>query len=102
MDNALVTWLSGFSSSVFQICAFLFVAVNATALAAFLATRSRALVQKWTGPWLAANFVLIGAGAGIPMVAGIAKAAVAAFSAQAEPAQAQAPELELERAPARD
>ncbi len=101
MDSALMTWLSGFSSSVFQACAFLFVAVNATALAAFLATRSRALVQRWTGPWLATNFVLIGAGAGIPMVAGIAKAAVAAFSSQAEPAGA-APAPELERAAARD
>jgi hypothetical protein len=96
-----MTWLSGFSSSVFQICAFLFVAINATAVAAFLATRSRALVQKWTGPLLAANFVLIGAGAGIPMVAGIAKAAVAAFTSQAEPASA-APAPELERAAARD
>ena len=100
MDSALVTWLSGFSSSVFQICAFLFVAVNATALAALVSTRSRALVQKWTSAWLATNFVLVGAGAGIPLVTGIAKAAVAAFSSQAEPAPAQAPELE--RAPARD
>lgn len=101
MDSALMTWLSGFSSSAFQICAFLFAALNATALAAFLATRSRALVQKWTGPWLATNFVLIGAGAGIPMVAGIAKAAVAAFTSQSEPASA-APAPDLERTPARD
>lgn len=100
MDSSLVTWIGGFSSSVFRICAFLFVAVNATAVAAFLATRSRALVQKWTGPWLAANFVLIGAGAGIPMIAGIAKAAVAAFTSQPGPSQAASPEVP--RAPARD
>ena len=80
MDSSLMTWLSGFSSSVFQICAFLFVAVNATALAAFVATRSRALVQKWTGPWLATNALLIGAGVGTPLLVGITKLAVTAIA----------------------
>ena len=101
MDSGLMTWLSGFSTSVFQICAFLFVALNAGAVAVVAASRNRALVQKWTGAWLATNFVLIGAGAGIPMVAGLARAAVAAFSTQADPTQAQSA-ADLERAPARD
>jgi hypothetical protein len=101
MDSGLMTWLSGFSSSVFQVCAFLFVAVNAAAVAVVAATRSRAVVQRWTGAWLATNFVLVGAGAGIPLMAGLARAAVAAFTTQAQSSQAQAAP-DLKRAPARD
>jgi hypothetical protein len=71
-----VTWLSGFSSSVFQICAFLFVAVNVTAVAALVSTRSRAIVQKWTSAWLATNFTCRRR-CQILLVTGIAGAAVA-------------------------
>jgi hypothetical protein len=61
---------------VFRTCLALFAVLNVGAVGVLMVTRSRALVQRWTSPWLAANLILIGAGAGIPLMAGIAKAAV--------------------------
>ncbi len=80
MDAAITNWLSAFSGSVFRTCAALFVLLNVGAVGLLVVTRSRSLVQRWTSPWLAANLILLGAGAGIPLVAGIAKAAVQAFA----------------------
>ncbi|HSR15515.1 MAG TPA: hypothetical protein VLL51_07165 [Gemmatimonadales bacterium] len=83
MDVAITSWLSSVSGLVFRTCAFLFVVLNLGAVALVVGTRSRALVQRWTSPWLAANFLLIGAGAGVPLVAGIAQAAVHLVSGSA-------------------
>ena len=80
MDAAITTWLSSVSGFVFKTCALLFVVLNVGAVGLLVSTRSRELVQRWTSPWLAANLFLIGAGAGVPLMAGIAKAAVQAVS----------------------
>lgn len=80
MDVSLIDWLSSVSNFVFRTAAMLFVVVNAGAAAMVVSTRSRALVQRWTSPWLAVNLLLLGAGAGVPLVAGIAKAAAGALS----------------------
>jgi hypothetical protein len=80
VDSEFITWLSAFSGTVLRICGTLFVLVNALAIGAFMLKRDRSLVQRWTSPWLAANLLLIGAGAGLPLMAGIVKAAVAAIS----------------------
>lgn len=100
MESSVVTWLAGFGSAVFRICAVLFVLLNVAAAAAYLTTRSRTLVQKWTGPWLAANFLLVGAGAGIPVVTTVVKAAVS-LVVQPSP-QAQDWRAEQQQASARD
>lgn len=80
MDAEITTWLNSVSGFVFRTSAVLFVVVNVAAIGLLVSTRSRALVQRWTSPWLAVNLVLLGAGAGVPLVAGIAKAAVAALT----------------------
>lgn len=80
MDLAITTWLSSISDFVFRTCAILFVVLNVGAIGLVVTTRSRALVQRWTSPWLAVNLLLLGAGAGVPLMAGIAKAAVRAVS----------------------
>jgi hypothetical protein len=80
MGAAITTWLSSISGAVFQTCAILFVVINVGAVALVVTTKSRELVQRWTSPWLAANLFLLGAGAGVPLVAGVAKAAVQAVS----------------------
>lgn len=80
MDSQIITWLGGFSGTVLRVCGTLFVLVNGLAIGAFMLKRDRSLVQRWTSPWLAANLLLIGAGAGVPLVAGLVKAAVAAVS----------------------
>ncbi len=76
MDNQIINWLNGFSESVFRICALLFVAVNGIAVGALAIRRDRSLVQRWTSPWLATNLLLIGAGAGVPLVTGALKLVV--------------------------
>ena len=80
MDVDILQWLSSLSATVIRASIVLFVAVNAVALATFAVRRDRSLVQRWTSPWLATNLVLIGAGVGTPLLIGLAKFAVTAFS----------------------
>jgi len=80
MDITITTWLSSISDFVFRTCAVLFVVLNVGAIGLVASTKSRALVQRWTSPWLAVNLLLLGAGAGVPLMAAIAKAAVRAVS----------------------
>lgn len=81
MDPGLVQWLSGVSGVVFRVAAAGFVALNVAAALVVVAKRDRRLVQRWTSPWLAGNLILIGAGIGVPMLAGMAKFAVWTFTA---------------------
>jgi hypothetical protein len=80
MEAQILGWLDGLSGTVFRVAAILFVLVNAGAAGVVAATRSRAVVNRWTSPWLAANAILLGAGLGTPLVAGLAKLAVRAIA----------------------
>jgi hypothetical protein len=80
MDVPVIDWLNGVSGTVFRVAALLFVLVNAGAVALVIVRRDRALVQRWTSPWLAANLLLLGAGIGVPTLAALAKLAVYAFA----------------------
>jgi len=79
MDADILQWLGSLSSTVVRLCALLFVVVNAVALGVFAVKKDRSLVQRWTSPWLATNFLLIGAGIGTPLVVGITKFAITAL-----------------------
>ena len=74
MLDSVVPWLDQVSSQVFWTCALALVAIDLVAVAAVVQTRSRALVNRWTGPVLAANLLLLGAGLGVPVAAFAAKA----------------------------
>ena len=96
MDAQVIGWLSAVSGTVLRVSATLFVLLNAAAVGVVMLKRDRSIVQRWTSPWLAANLLLIGAGAGVPLVAGIAKLAVSAVAGsptveQTEPAATKAP-----------
>ena len=91
MGAEILDWLTGVSSTIVRLSLFLFVAVNVAAAGAFFARRDRAVVQKWTAPWLAANAILIGAGLGTPMLVGLTKLAIAAFTGMGEAATTVAP-----------
>ena len=80
MDFDVMQWLSILSSTIIKLSVVLFVIVNAVALGVFAVKRDRALVQKWTSPWLGANLLLIGAGVGTPLVVGITKFAITALA----------------------
>ena len=80
MDADIMQWLGSVSSTVVRLSIVLFVLVNAVALGVFAVKRDRALVQRWTSPWLATNFVLVGAGVGTPLLVGITKFAITALA----------------------
>jgi hypothetical protein len=76
----VMQWLSALSGTVVRASIVVFIVINAVALAAFAVKRDRALVQRWTSPWLAANVLLIGAGLGTPLLVGITKLAITALA----------------------
>jgi len=80
MDVDIMQWLSVLSSTIIRLSVVLFVLVNAVALGVFAVKRDRALVQRWTSPWLATNFLLVGAGLGTPLLVGITKFAITAMA----------------------
>lgn len=69
MPDSIVLWLDQVSSQVFWACAAGLVLIDVAAVAVVMATRSRALVDRWTGRVLAANLLLLGAGLGVPAAA---------------------------------
>jgi len=102
MLETTVLWLDQVSAEVFWACAAGLVLIDLAAVAVVLQTRSRDVVDRWTGRVLAANLLLIGAGLGVPAVAYTAKltatallpslsasasSATASKSAATEPAQ---------------
>jgi len=80
MSASLTAFLTALSSKVFSLALILFLVLNGAALAAFLLTRSRKLVDAWTPKLVAADALLLGAGLGVPLVAGLAKLGVQAIS----------------------
>ena len=105
MLDSAVLWLDQLGSQVFWTCAMALLAIDLGAVVVVMQTRSRALVNRWTGPVLAANLLLLGAGLGVPVAAFAAKAvanAVApsiAASTAATPKDAQPEALPAPTAP---
>ena len=81
MEATLVGFLSGLSSKIFWFAAVAFLLVNGAAVVAFGMTRSRQLVNEWTGKLVAVDAVLVGAGLGVPLLTGLAKIGVHALAA---------------------
>ena len=80
MLDGLILWLDQVRSIVFWGCLAGLVTLDLAAVGIVVATRSRAFVNRWTGPVLAANLILIGAGVGVPVVAFVAQAAANALA----------------------
>jgi len=80
MDLTVVSALDSIKNVAMTLAIGAFVLINGVAIAALLANRSRALVQRWTSPWLAANLLLLGVGAGVPLLTGICKSVVQAIA----------------------
>lgn len=78
--EATVAFLNGLSSKVFWLAAVVFIVLNGAAIAAIAMSRSRRLVNDWTGKLLAADVVLLGVGLGIPLLSGLAKIGVRAVA----------------------
>jgi len=67
--DALMLWLDQLRSAVFWLCVTGLLVLDLGAVAVVMGTRSRALVNRWTGPVLAANLLLLGVGVGVPVAA---------------------------------
>jgi hypothetical protein len=80
MFAAVVAWLDRVGPLVFWTCAITLVALDTTAVAAVIGTKSRELVNRWTGTVLGLNVTLIGIGVGVPGVMYVAKLAVEAVA----------------------
>jgi hypothetical protein len=91
VEATLTAFLNGLSSKVFWLAAVVFVLLNGAAIGAFALTRSRRLVNEWTGKLVAADAALIGAGLGVPLVAGLAKIGVHALASMLGSPPAAAP-----------
>ncbi len=61
--------LQQLASRAFWWSLWLFVAINAAAVAVIAIRRDRQLVNRWTSRLLAANLVLAGTGLGVPLAA---------------------------------
>lgn len=73
--------LGAFGSMVFRWCLVGFVLLNAAGAVAVFLTRNRQFVNRWTSRFVAANLLLLGAGAGVPLVAGALRLVVNAVAA---------------------
>ena len=80
MEASVTSFLSGVSSTIFWLAALAFVVINGTALVVFATTRSRHLVNEWTGRLVALDAVLLGAGLGVPLLSSLAKIGVHAVA----------------------
>jgi hypothetical protein len=80
VEATLTAFLSGLSSRVFWLASIAFIAVNGTAIAIFAITRSRRLVNEWTGRLVALDAVLLGAGLGVPLLSGLARIGIHAVA----------------------
>ncbi len=79
MKADLLTWLAGTGSWAWHTALALFLLLNGAAILALVVTRNRALVDRWTSRWLAANVALIGFGVGGPLVTGALRLVVSAL-----------------------
>ncbi|HJU74453.1 MAG TPA: hypothetical protein VJ717_11965 [Gemmatimonadaceae bacterium] len=94
-------WLDLAGARVFALSATLFVLMNAAAIALVVAKRDRAIVNRWTARWLAANMLLLGAGIGVPIAAKVVRITVDAFSSAPTVVPANDEELERQVPPQR-
>lgn len=83
MEASVNAFLDSLSSRLFVLSAACFVVVNGAAVAAFVLTRSRRLVDVWTPRLLVTDAVLVATAAGGPLLTGAAKLGVHALAVMA-------------------
>jgi len=80
MLDSIAQTLDQIGSLTFWTCITVLITIDALAVAAIAQTRSRELVNRWTGRIVAANMLLLGTGLGVPMTAYLARSVVLAVA----------------------
>lgn len=86
MLTALAQWLERIGPLVFWGCVVTALAIDVAAAATFFGTRSRELVNRWTGTIVVANALLLGAGTAVPAAMYVTRMAVTAVAPSMSPA----------------
>ncbi len=85
MFDSIAQTLDQVGSLAFWTCMTAVVAIDVLALAVVLKTRSRELVNRWTGRVVGANLLLLGAGLGVPVTTYVARSIVLAVAPSVQP-----------------
>ncbi len=80
MLESVIAWLDQAMSVVFWSALAAFVVINGAAAVLFVTRRSRDAVNRWTAPLLAANLLLVGAGAAVPATMYVTRIALASIA----------------------
>lgn len=80
MDSVVLNWLDSASLVILRLALGGLLLVNVLAAVGYVKAPGHRFVDRWASPWLAANLILLGAGAGAPLVAGVAKLVVAGLT----------------------
>lgn len=89
MFDSIAQTLDQIGSLTFWTCISVLVVIDVVAVVVVIQTRSRELVNRWTGRLVAANALLLGAGVGVPMTAYLARSVVIAVAPSVQPAVVQ-------------
>jgi len=76
MFDSIAQTLGQIGSWTFWTCIAVLAAIDLVAIAVVIQTRSRELVNRWTGRLVAANLLLLGTGLGVPATAYLARSVV--------------------------
>ena len=85
MFDSIAQTLDQIGSLTFWTCMSVLVFIDVLAVAVVIQTRSRELVNRWTGRLVAANALLLGAGVGVPVTAYLARSVVVAVGPSVQP-----------------
>lgn len=83
---ALAQWLDNAGAFAFWACLVSVLAIDTVAIAMVAGTKSRELVNKWTGPVLITNALLLGGGTALPVALHMTSVAVMAVAPSVAPA----------------
>ena len=90
MLAAFALWLDQAGSTLFWTCIVGALAIDTVAVATVVSTKSRVLVNKWTGPVLVTNALLLGGGTVLPVAMHMTSVAVMAVAPSVTPTMAPA------------
>jgi hypothetical protein len=92
MLDSFARWLEQTGSQVFWTCSLLLVVIDVAAAAVVFQTRSRELVNRWTGRVLAINALLLGTGLGVPAAMYATRVVVSAMASPLRGSTPQSPD----------